>query len=1223
VDPDCDRPEVEDLFQASLAIPEAGRSAFLRHAARGDAALLAAVERLLAAHARSPAVEAILAGFPDSLVPPGNGFERTRHGARERRIGRYLIRDVLGEGGMGIVYVAEQESPRRSVALKVLKRRLASPRQVRRFRGEAEILGRLQHPSIAQVFEAGTALEDGVETPFFAMELIRGLSLTRFAGERRLARDERLRLLIRVCEAVDHAHCQGIVHRDLKPANILVDGAGLPKVLDFGVARAMEADPEGSNAHTETGQLVGTIHYMSPEQFGASSSAVDPRSDVYSLGVVAYELLAGRLPYALAGKMIHEVAAIIQDQPPIPLSSLDSRLDGDLERVVHKAIAKERDERYLTARDFAEDLGRFLAGQPILARPPGLVYQAGKYVRRHKALVGGVSAFLCALLLGTIASAVFAFRESRQRRLAEVQRDEILSLADAKRAADLRAEAESLLLWPQTAGQLARVESWLGRSGELSANLGFHRARFQSLDSLATAELNVEWQRGLLSQLVSEIEDLTRPGSGPEAKLLLRLRAGRENEGAWAEAIRSIADPTECPAYAGLRLPVQDGLVPLGRDPRSGLWEFLALLPEAMPRGAGEGWQDPLAHGVVMVLLPGGTFRMGSLPDAREVDGSELPRHEVTLEPFFLSKYEVTQAQWRAVFGSAPSYFRGERLPMEHVSWEECAEFCRRLGLELPAEAQWEYACRAGTGTRYSSGETARPDDFHFLTGERLEQKEREIQPLTLPVDAFAPNAFGLHNLHGNVAEWCADFMRGQFYSDPRSRVQNPFASSWFKGWRARVVRGGGFKSPARACRSAARWYQNPRFRGSDLGLRPARSIFPPEPDALLLRDLLDRAEVLIDPGQNAETKVSDLEAWLEDAASLAGRLPEHRLRLRRREEDPAAEKDPERDRVRALVAGLEAFLDPDAGLRIRMEFLCELTRNAGELWEPARRSLADPAECPAYRGLRAVPQFGFVPSHRAGNGLWTFVHFLGFRVPPRKPDGRLDVSQLVPRREGTLHFVLLPGGEFEMGPPAPEDEARSGPRRRLALRPFLIGTHEVTQAEWQDLVGENPSRHQATCHPVTNVSGHDGLVFCQLTGLAVPTEAQWEYACRAGAATPYASGASLATEDANFDALCEARGAPYDESVARTVPAGAFAPNAFGLHNLHGNVGEWCLESENPDGYLLDAVEWVVRGGSWSSCARDCRAWSRRRAVGGFRGATNGFRPVRVWIEPPPWPQE
>src|SRR5262249_46703789 len=237
-------------------------------------------------------------------------------------IARYRLIRVLGEGGMGMVYEAEQDNPRRTVALKVIRPGLTSAFLLRRFAREAQILGRLRHPGIAQVYDAGVA-EGG--QPYFAMELIAGLPLDRYASEHALDAPGRLELLARVCDAVQHAHERGVIHRDLKPANVLVEPSGQPRVLDFGVARAADLGQTAGGGRTEAGQLLGTLAYMSPEQASGDPSALGPRTDVYALGVILYELLAHQLPYRLDGLPLPEAARGICEQEAAPLGLLARR----------------------------------------------------------------------------------------------------------------------------------------------------------------------------------------------------------------------------------------------------------------------------------------------------------------------------------------------------------------------------------------------------------------------------------------------------------------------------------------------------------------------------------------------------------------------------------------------------------------------------------------------------------------------------------------------------------------------------------------------------------------------------------------------------------------------------------------------------------------------------------------------------------------------------------
>ena len=348
-------------------------------------------------------------------------------------IGDYRILALLGEGGMGTVYKAEQLHPQRIVALKVIRPGLSSDKVLRRFKREAEALGRLQHPGIAQIYEAGTADSGLGPQPYFAMEFIQGERLRDYAVDGRLTTPERLALMVQVCEAVHHAHLRGIIHRDLKPGNILVDANGRAKVLDFGVALLTDSDAHATR-QTDLGQLVGTLAYMSPEQVVADSQGLDIRSDVYALGVILYELLASKMPYATHGKAMHEVVQAIREEEPAPLSAIHNSYRGDIDTIVTKALEKDKTRRYASAMELAGDIRRYLADEPITARPPSAAYQVRKFARRHKTLVAGIASVFLALVIGVVASTREAVRAHKAELAAEEQRKRADQEATAARA---------------------------------------------------------------------------------------------------------------------------------------------------------------------------------------------------------------------------------------------------------------------------------------------------------------------------------------------------------------------------------------------------------------------------------------------------------------------------------------------------------------------------------------------------------------------------------------------------------------------------------------------------------------------------------------------------------------------------------------------------------------------------------------------------------------------
>jgi WD40 repeat protein/serine/threonine protein kinase len=450
------------LFEQACALDEAARADFLAHECHGDDALRAQVQAMLehdrrasggmsepgaGMHMLARASAADDGNAEVDLHPthsPLPGPAVTGRGVLQHvplpvpmLAGQYRIIRVIGEGGMGIVYLAQQARPRRLVALKALRPGTASRHMLRRFEHEAQILGRLQHPGIAQIYEAGAAAAESADQAYFAMEYVSGLPLTEHADERRLDHRQRVELMLRVCDAVEHAHQRGVIHRDLKPSNILVaeeptedlqtSGPSQPKILDFGVARTLDVDPALTTMHTHAGQLVGTLSYMSPEQVAGDSSRIDTRSDVYGLGVILYQLLGKRLPLEFTGLPLTEAARLIRDVEPPRLGTIDRALRGDLEVIVAKAMEKDANRRYQSVAALRSDLRCALDGLPIDAKRDSAVYVLRKHLIRHRtAVTAGVLA-----LLGLLAFAVYAFIAAQRN----------AELADRERAAHEGADA--------------------------------------------------------------------------------------------------------------------------------------------------------------------------------------------------------------------------------------------------------------------------------------------------------------------------------------------------------------------------------------------------------------------------------------------------------------------------------------------------------------------------------------------------------------------------------------------------------------------------------------------------------------------------------------------------------------------------------------------------------------------------------------------------------------
>ena len=415
--------DYERLFEAfrhAQALEDAARAAYLEGQRTTEPDLVDELVRLLdaAGEGRGDAFDATaIEGRGPLVATPAP--DRPDEAPLPERIGPFRVLRLLGRGGMGVVYEAEQDEPRRRVALKLVHAGLAYGERLRRFRLEADVLARLQHPGIAQVHATGTVDLGTGEQPYFVMELVRGQTLIHHAERHALSRTERVQLVARVCDAVQHAHDRGVVHRDLKPDNILVDERGAPKVLDFGVARLTGDEAGLATMQTEQGVLIGTLTHMAPEQLEGDPERVGPPADVYALGVIAFQLLAGQLPHNVSGLPVSSAVRRLLENDAPRLGTLERSLRGDLETIVGKALESDPARRYVSAEALGADLRRFLSHEPIAARAPSTIYRAGRFARRHRGLVAGTTAAMLALVAGAVVATHFAVDAARERREAE------------------------------------------------------------------------------------------------------------------------------------------------------------------------------------------------------------------------------------------------------------------------------------------------------------------------------------------------------------------------------------------------------------------------------------------------------------------------------------------------------------------------------------------------------------------------------------------------------------------------------------------------------------------------------------------------------------------------------------------------------------------------------------------------------------------------------------
>ncbi len=673
---------------------------------------------------------------------------------------------------------------------------------------------------------------------------------------------------------------------------------------------------------TMDGDVVGTPSYMSPEQAAGNLDAIGPKTDVYAVGAMLYHLLGGTPPYVTPGAPINNYAlwSRVQEGPPKPITDLTTDAPAELVAICEKAMARDPGDRYEDMSELASDLRALLEQRVVSAYRTGALPELRKWVLRNKPLASSLMAVFVLLLVGgltfawladhrrTLSDNLEAALEEKTEALAiartaqadaEENWDAVLQLSAASRLENLRRDADDL--WPVARERITDYDVWLEQAESLVSELDGHRHRLESLrqeharisgrdeaaPSIQPESLRRQWQLSpddlewwmtRLSALISDIEAFSDPETGLISGLsaesgwgMQRRRdtagtvdrltiTGEEARRRWDESITSIGDPEQCPEYAGLSLTPQFGLLPIGRDPESRLWEFWHAMSGEEPTRTSNGRLSINADtGIVLVLIPGGPFFQGAQgedpsgpnydPDSF-LDGfpmAEGPVHEVTLSPYFISKYEVTQRQWQFLTDRNPSSFAAGQThgptkvtllhPVTDVTWQRANQVLKWVGLTLPSESQWERAARGGTSSPFWWGDDSSPLTIPSVAniGDQsalqhgvipVLRNDTEVDdgwPIHSPVGAMRPNPFGLHDVTGNVWEWCLDAYTRDYYASSPSI--DPVNLEYRGGSQQVVQRGGSFRNGSWFLRSAAKSPVAPSSTGDHEGVRPVRRV--------------------------------------------------------------------------------------------------------------------------------------------------------------------------------------------------------------------------------------------------------------------------------------------------------------------------------------------------------------------------------------------------------------
>ena len=1255
--------EAARLFDEACELDPSETGRFLDRACTGKPELREMVESLLVSHAELVSSDRDVSSKSASksgpagelAADPDENTIRIDHSKLgldpyPEVIGPYTILEVLGEGGMGVVYLAEQREPvRRRVALKLIKLGMDTKEVVARFESERQALALMDHPHIARVYDAG-ATDDG--RPYFVMEHVKGVPLDEYCARHKLSMRERLELFMQVCHGVQHAHHRGIIHRDLKPSNILVftpDEGPIAKIIDFGVAKATNQRLTEKTLYTELGRVIGTPAYMSPEQAEMTGEGIDTRTDIYSLGVLFYELIVGQLPLELDVRSIafdEIVRRIREEDPPAPSTrwsrlnversttlaaqrhttraGLSNEIRGDLDWITMKAMEKDRNRRYSTAAEFAADIARHLSDEPVMASPPSVAYRMQKFYRKNRGPVTAAAAVIALLIVGLVVTGylytVADEAKEEARGQTEVARgalaaknqalEEVLRLSDIERLKDYLAAAEEL--WPSVPETVTDMEAWLEKAEDLAGRLDEHRATLTGLreqalpydDAARARDRETHPRAGKVERWKKSSERLLADAAKIEASdaegkaTVLSYGEDRfkKHPTYYFRRDFNVMDPGAFEKLT-LRLVVDDsavvylnGLEILRVNLPEGAIKYDTLASESVMENVGEDYEFE-SHGISTEHLE--RLREGENVLAVEVHPASPRSSDLYFDLELMGLPKDGDAVALISRGSTWRYHdRGVDLKeswrapnYDDSGWGEGPgplgyKFKKGRGLAIEKR---QLAALFEKTTAELEAEVSKRRTWRFSDTE-LEWQHGLLTDLVKGLEAFT-NPDPQQGAVASMKE------RLQFARTVKPRTVDDHRAAW-----------------DRALRSIADREESPKYDG--LRIKPQVGLIPigPDPDSGL---------------------------W-EFVHLQTGDTPE-------------------RDEVGKLVLteemGLVFVLIPGG------TFTMGATRPTLGTYSGTNHLGVDLTERDGGLGIDELPNPSAAYAERSGVELAdSLATTLGIQPGDvilsindkemKAPEELTAVFE--PLRSGdsiTIEFLRAGERRSVSGRLGPNIDPNAGPGEfpleKVNLDPFFLSKFEMTQAQWLHFAGENPSKWFPEMvsvkfpdkvlfslqHPVESVSWDMCTNMLRKLDLVVPTEAQWEYAARAGTVTVWWTGndrESLRGKVNLADQSAAVEGAKWvgiedwpdlDDGYAYHAPVGTYAANLFGLHEVHGNVWEWCRK---PGGYGHDAKirissrTRVVRGGSFASRAGQARSAYSNTYSPEYRAENVGLRPVR-----------